>query len=295
MKNQSWFLKIPKILRLHQWVKNLLLFVPVITAHRFAEPSVWQKSLLAFFAFSFVASGTYIVNDLLDLNSDRAHPRKKHRPFASNAVPISVGFMMAPALIFLGLAVAWTLGQSFFLVLCGYLVLTLIYSSKLKRLLLWDVVILSSLYTLRIFAGSAASGIIVSSWLLAFSLFIFMSLAIAKRVSELKLNPPAPGTVVSGRGYQAVDIEALSNLGASSGFISVLVFALYVTSSEVNQFYRHPQTLWFVCPLILYWISRIWILSGRGELHDDPIVFAITDRMSYLVLFFVGTLLVLST
>lgn len=295
MKNQSWFLKLPKILRLHQWVKNSLLFVPVITAHRFAETSVWQKSLLAFFAFSFVASGTYIVNDLLDLNSDRAHPRKKHRPFAANAVPISVGVALAPALILLGLAAAWTLGQNFFLVLCGYLALTLLYSSKVKKLLLWDVVILSSLYTLRIFAGSAASGIIVSSWLLAFSLFIFMSLAIAKRVSELKLNPPAPGTVMSGRGYQAVDIEALSNLGASSGFISVLVFALYVNSSEVNQFYRYPQTLWFVCPLILYWISRIWIISGRGQLHDDPIVFAITDRMSYLVLFLVGTILVLST
>ena len=295
MNQQLWLFQLPKVLRLHQWVKNVLLFVPLLTAHRLADKAILQKSGLAFLAFSLVASSVYIINDLLDVKSDRLHPRKKNRPFASNTFPLFLGFCLVPLLISLGVGLGILVGRDFVFVLGIYFTLTFLYSLWIKRLLLWDVIFLASLYTIRIFAGSAASGVPVSKWLLAFSLFIFLSLALAKRVSELKVHPQKKGEVIPGRGYQSIDEEALSNLGAASGYLSVLVFALYVTSSEVTQFYRYAETLWFTCPLILYWVSRIWIISNRGQLHDDPIVFALKDKVSYLVLFLTITVLYLAT
>ncbi|NBX76081.1 MAG: UbiA family prenyltransferase [Proteobacteria bacterium] len=295
MNLQRLLFQLPKVLRVHQWVKNVLLFVPLFTAHRLADKAVWQKGGLAFLAFSLVASSVYIINDLLDVKSDRLHPRKKNRPFASNAFPLALGIGLVPLLISLGVGLAVWVGQDFVFVLGIYFALTFLYSLWVKRLLLWDVICLASLYTIRIFAGSAASGVPVSKWLLAFSLFIFLSLALAKRVSELKVHQQKKGEVIPGRGYQSIDEEALSNLGAASGYLSVLVFALYVNSSEVTQFYRYAETLWFTCPLILYWISRIWIISNRGHLHDDPIVFALKDKVSYLVLLLTVTVLYLAT
>lgn len=295
MKKHSWVLQFPKVLRLHQWVKNLLLFVPALTAHRWLDKDVLFKSTLAFLSFSLVASSVYIINDLIDVKSDRLHPRKKNRPFASNSFPLALGVGLVPLLISLGLGLAMFVGHEFIFVLSIYFAMTLLYSIYAKRLLLWDVIILASLYTIRIFAGSAASGVPVSKWLLAFSLFIFLSLALAKRVSELKVHQQKTGEVIPGRGYQTIDEEALSNLGSASGYLSVLVFALYVNSTEVTQFYRYPETLWFTCPLILYWISRIWIISNRGQLHDDPIVFAIKDKVSYLVLLLTMAVLFLAT
>jgi len=295
MNQQPWLFQLPKVLRLHQWVKNILLFVPVLTAHRLADKEVWQKSGLAFLAVSLVASSVYIINDLLDVNSDRLHPRKKNRPFASRSVPVALGIGLVPLLISLGVGLGFMVGRDFLFVLSVYFALTLLYSLYVKRLLLWDVIFLASLYTIRIFAGSAALGIPVSKWLLAFSLFIFLSLALAKRVSELKVHQQKKGEVLPGRSYQSIDEEALNNLGAASGYLSVLVFALYVNSSEVTQFYRYAETLWFTCPLILYWISRIWIISNRGHLHDDPIVFALKDKVSYLVLLLTITVLYLAT
>ncbi|MFM8268747.1 MAG: UbiA family prenyltransferase [Pseudomonadota bacterium] len=295
MKQQLWLFQLPKVLRLHQWVKNLLLFVPILTAHRLVDNLVWQKGSLAFLAFSLVASSVYIINDLMDVKSDRLHPRKKNRPFAANTVPLSFGIGLVPFLLCLGVGLSILVGQEFVFVLILYFGITVLYSFYVKRLLLWDVIFLAALYTIRIFAGSAATNVPISKWLLAFSLFIFLSLAMAKRVSELKIHQKKQGEVIPGRGYQTIDEEALSNLGSASGYLSVLVFALYVNSTEVTQFYRYPETLWFICPLILYWISRIWIISNRGQLHDDPIVFAIKDRVSYLVLLITVTVLFLST
>lgn len=295
MKPQLWLFQLPKVLRLHQWVKNALLFVPALTAHRWAELEVWQKSGFGFLSFSLIASSVYIINDLVDIKSDRLHPRKKNRPFASNSFPVALGVGLVPVLLALGSGLAIQVGQEFLFVVTIYFVITLLYSLYVKRLLLWDVIFLASLYTIRIFAGSAAAGIPVSKWLLVFSLFIFLSLALAKRVSELKIHQQKKGDVLPGRGYQSIDEEALSNLGASSGYLSVLVFALYINSSEVTQFYRHPETLWFTCPLILYWISRIWIISNRGQLHDDPIIFAIKDKVSYLVLLLTGAVIFIAT
>jgi len=285
---------LPKILRVHQWVKNLLIFIPLLAAHRIYDEALVMKSLLVFFSFSFVASSVYIINDLVDIKSDRLHPRKKNRPFASGSVSVQTGYFLAPVVLGVGIFLGSMASLSFLQVLGFYFIVTCIYSFWVKRLLLWDVIVLAGLYTLRIFAGSAATQIEISKWLLAFSLFIFLSLAFVKRVSELKANKQKSGEVLPGRGYQALDEEALGSLGSASGYLSVLVFALYVNSSEVTQFYRRPDLLWFICPFILYWISRVWVIARRGQLHDDPIVFALKDKVSYAVCFSVFLVLWLS-
>jgi len=292
---QLVWLKFPQVLRVHQWVKNLLLFVPLMTAHQFSDPMAWKKSLLAFWSFCFVASAVYLINDLIDLESDRLHPKKRNRPFASGSLPASAGYILIPTLLAIGGGLSFFVGSVFSYLLSLYFMTSFLYSLYLKKLLFWDVICLASLYTLRLFAGSSATEVPISKWLLAFSMFIFLSLAIAKRVSELKLLQTQNKEHVPGRGYRAIDEEALSNLGAASGYISVLVFALYLNSPEVSVYYRNPELLWGTCPLILYWISRIWIISNRGELHDDPIVFAIKDVSSYGVLLLVIFLLWLAT
>ena len=284
-------LNLVKLLRVHQWVKNLLLFIPALTAHRLNDPWILKQSVLAFMSFSFVASSVYILNDWWDLSHDKLHPRKKNRPLASGRITVQQALGILPVILGLGMGLGFVVGISFLKVLLVYLLLTSAYSFFLKRILLLDVLSLAGLYTVRIFAGSVATDILVSKWLLAFSLFIFMSLAFVKRFAELKAAPPKEGSVLPGRGYQSIDLETLRNLGASSGYLSVLVFALYINSSEVTQFYKNPQLLWFTCPMILYWISRVWVIAGRGHLQDDPVVFALTDRASYFV--FASTVLVL--
>jgi len=284
-----------KLLRVHQWVKNILLFIPALTAHRLNEPWVLKQTLLAFISFSFLASSIYVLNDWWDLNHDKLHPRKKNRPLASGRIPVRQALGLMPLILALGMGLGFVVGISFLKVLLVYLFLTSAYSFFLKKVLLWDVLSLAGLYTVRIFAGSVATDIHVSKWLLAFSLFIFLCLAFVKRFSELKANPPKEGAVLPGRGYQNFDQETLRTFGAASGYLSVLVFALYINSPEVVQFYKSPQLLWFTCPLILYWISRVWVIAGRGQLQDDPVVFALTDRASYLVFALTALILWIST
>jgi 4-hydroxybenzoate polyprenyltransferase len=270
-------------LRLHQWSKNLLIFLPAIGAHRILEASTLLSVGLAFLWFGLCASGTYVINDLLDVESDRAHPRKRLRPFASGALSLLTGKLTAAALIPMAFAGAMlTLGALFTAALGLYLVGTLWYSIALKRIAMVDVLSLAGLYTLRLIAGAAAAAAIPSFWLLAFSMFMFLGLAIIKRYTELRwLLSSGPGKA-AGRGYTTDDLPLLLACGTSSCFVSILVLALYVNDGTA-QMYRHPEALWLLCPLVLYWILRVWRKSFRGELHDDPVVFALRDRPSMVV------------
>jgi 4-hydroxybenzoate polyprenyltransferase len=270
--------------RMHQWVKNLLVFVPLLASGRVLETTLILQSIGAFFAFGFCASSVYLLNDLLDLEADRRHKTKKLRPFAAGALPLAHGIVLIPTLLLSAIFLASLLPLEFAIALLVYYVATTAYSFHIKRKVVVDVIVLAGLYTCRIVAGGAASGVPISEWLLAFSLFIFLSLAILKRYIELiDLRNRNEKNAAPGRGYSVNDIELLSSLGGASGYISVLVFALYLNSEIVRSLYENSVVLWGVCPLLLYWISRAWILAHRGEMNDDPIVFAIKDRASQLV------------
>jgi len=277
------FKNIIKALRIHQWVKNILIFVPLFLAHKFNDPELVTKSLISFVSFCFCASAFYIFNDLTDLTSDRSHPTKKGRPFASGALSIGTGIMLIPILLGISLLLALRVDPYFFNALIGYAILTGLYSSIIKKIVILDVVVLASFYAIRLFAGALAVRVEISEWLLAFSMFLFLSLAFAKRHSELFAMRARKQNEAKGRGYVASDLEQVSQLGSTSGYISVLVMALYVSSSEVASLYSSPRTLWLICPLLLYWIGRIWILAHRGALHEDPIIFALKDKASYIV------------
>ena len=272
-----------KALRLHQWLKNLLVFVPLLASHRFLEPAVVGDAVLAFVAFGLCASGVYVLNDLLDLTPDRLHPRKRNRPFAAGRIPLLHGLFVAPLLAVAGLALAWLCSPGFALVLLAYYAMTLAYSLRLKRIVMIDVVLLAALYTVRIIGGTVAIGTEMSFWLLAFSMFIFLSLALVKRYTELVSASSLGKTAASGRGYGVDDLPLLQSLGAASGYIGILVLALYINSPESLELYRNPKLLWLICPVLLYWISRVWVIAHRGDMHDDPIVFAATDRTSQVV------------
>lgn len=279
----SFLRALARSMRPHQWVKNLIIFVPLLTSHKFNESKRVGDALLAFIAFSLCASGVYMLNDLLDLDSDRHHATKKMRPFASGELPLPVGLVMAPLLLGLSVGIALFLSWKFVAVLAGYFLITTSYSWRLKQVALLDVFFLAGLYTIRLIAGHEASVIEYSFWLLAFSMFIFLSLALVKRFTELKLLRLQNKPNSRGRGYAADDLELVAMLGIASGFMSVLVMALYVNSPEVHELYKHQKLLLMVCPLLLYWISRVWLLAHRGRMHEDPIVFALKDGVSYLV------------
>jgi 4-hydroxybenzoate polyprenyltransferase/phosphoserine phosphatase len=270
-------------LRLHQWLKNLLVFVPLVMAHRFLEFDLLGKTFLAFLAFGFCASSVYIVNDLLDLPSDRHHPRKRQRPFATGELSLFWGLGLSPLLLGLSLLVSLLLPLRFLGMLVTYYVLNLAYSFYLKRIVLLDVIVLAGLYTLRIMAGSASISIWPSSWLLAFSTFIFLSLALVKRYAELVTMEAETG-VVQVRGYQIVDKELLASLGSGSGYVAVLVLAIYISSGVAEIHYTRHHLVWLLFPLLLYWISYVWLMAHRGRMHDDPLVFTIRDRVSRIVL-----------
>lgn len=272
-----------KALRLHQWIKNLLVFVPLVAAHRFLDAAAASSALLAFLAFGLCASGVYVANDLLDLQSDRQHPRKRHRAFASGRIPILRGMVAAPLLTVAGFALTWLVGPLFPLVLAIYWLATLGYSLWFKRVEMLDVTVLAGLYTLRIIAGAVAVSVPLSFWLLAFSMFLFLSLAILKRYTELAVMLADGRAQASGRGYVTADLPLLQSLGGASGYIAVLVLALYINSPDSIELYSRPQVLWLLCPLLLYWISRAWAMAHRGRMHDDPVVFAVTDRVSQVV------------
>lgn len=283
-----------KAMRLYQWAKNLLVLIPLLAAHRFLEPQALLQSLVAFIAFGLCASGVYLLNDLLDLAPDRQHARKRKRPFAAGTLPLMHGLLAAPALTLTAFALALWCGWKFALVLLGYYVLTLSYSLKLKRLVMIDTILLASLYTIRIIAGAAAIGSGLSFWLLSFSMFIFLSLALLKRYTELQSALSDGKEKASGRGYATADLPLIQSLGAAAGYIAVLVLAFYINSPESVALYSEPRLLWLLCPIMLYWISHMWIISHRGVMHDDPIVFAATDRSSQVVAALCGLLILLA-
>ena len=289
-----------RALRVHQWVKNLLLFVPLITAQLAmakgnVTPLLVVDCALGFLAFSLCASSVYLLNDLFDLEADRAHPHKRLRPFASGTLSLSFGFWATPLLLLAALALGAILGTPFLMVLVGYLVLTSAYSWHFKQVALLDILMLASLYSLRIFAGGTVAGIVVSPWLLAFSLFIFFSLAAAKRLAELfELRKSMPQQKVKGRGYVPADLEQIAVFGTASGYLSALIIALYANDPQIAKMYHTPEILWLLSPLILYWISRVFLIAHRGELHEDPVVFALHDRASYVVAAIAALILLLA-
>lgn len=269
-----------RALRPHQWLKNGLVFVPLLASHQMNDLALFGYAVIAFIAFSLCASSVYLLNDLLDLPADRAHPRKRNRPFASGTASVKVGAVLALLLLFAAAIMALLLPPIFLLVLGIYYVLTLGYSLWLKGKLLVDVLLLATLYTLRILAGAAACVIVPSFWLLAFSMFLFLSLAMVKRYAELVDIKKTDKSTITGRGYEVADMAILPSMGAAAGYCSVLVLALYINSPDVIENYTYPQALWMLCPIVLYWISRMWQRAGRGEMNDDPVVFAIKDRIS---------------
>lgn len=282
-----------RVLRLHQWLKNLLLFVPILAAHQFAGMDVWSALVIAICAFSLCASSVYIANDLLDLESDRQHPRKCTRPFASGQVPAWMGVLLAPVLLLAAVLLGSTVGKSFLMWLMIYFTLTCAYSWGLKRVMLVDCLTLALLYTLRIVAGAAAAGMGLSFWLLAFSIFLFLSLAFVKRYAELELQRQSGKEKVHGRGYYTSDAPLIQNLGISSGYASVLVLALYLNSDMVVKLYRIPEFVWGAVLVMLFWISWVWMQAHRGKMHDDPLVFAVKDRASLLAgVILLGVLLI---
>lgn len=284
-----------KALRLHQWLKNVLLFVPLLSAHRFDAQS-WLPALFGFVAFGLCASSVYLLNDLLDLPSDRQHPRKKRRPFAAGRIPALQGILLAPCLLVAALLLAFVLAPQFAYVMLGYYCLTLAYSFSFKRIAILDVMILSGLYIIRIVAGAVLVQISLSFWLLSFALFFFVSLAFLKRYIELVHLMERRGESAKGRGYTVGDASMIASQGSAAGYTSVMVLAFYINSKEVMALYSEPQWLWGICVLLLYWLNRSWLLAHRGDLHDDPVVYAVMDRGSRVILLMVfGLLAVAST
>ncbi len=283
-----------KAIRPHQWAKNVLLFVPVITAHRLTDVVALGQALAAFLAFGFAASSGYLFNDLLDLKSDRRHKTKRRRPLASGRLPIPVGIGLFVGLLATSLGVAGALSLPFLGMVILYLFLTTAYSLYLKRKLMVDVICLGGLYTLRILAGGVATSIVISTWLLAFSMFLFLSLAFVKRYTEIDGLPASDGKV-SGRGYLPGDLDMVRSVGTSCGCLAVLVVCLYINSPDVTILYRHAKLLWLACPVILYWIMRIWFLAQRREMSHDPVVFALSDKISYLAGLILAAILVLAS
>lgn len=271
-------------LRVHQWLKNVLLFVPLLTAFSFVEIENLLTVGAAFLAFSLAASATYIVNDWRDLESDRAHPRKSQRPLASGALPIPIALAVAGILLIGAVVVAYGLSTGIGNVLMIYLATTTAYSLVLKKIVLIDVITLSLLYTLRIVAGSVAIGVATSTWLLAFSVFMFLSLALVKRCAELVLLKRNASAAASGRDYRVSDLAVLWPLGVGSALSAVVVFGLFISAAETQARYTSPELLWLVAVGLIYWLSRLWIKTSRGEMDDDPVVYAIKDRASLLSL-----------
>ncbi|MBF0372495.1 MAG: UbiA family prenyltransferase [Alphaproteobacteria bacterium] len=267
-----------KALRIHQWLKNTLIFVPLLASHMLTVEAVAQ-ALLAFVAFSLCASSVYLLNDLLDLANDREHHSKRHRPLASGAVPLLHGVALAPSLLLAALTLGLT-SLDFLAVLGAYYVTTMAYSLALKRRMLIDVMALSVLYTLRIFAGGIAVGAAISPWLMGFSIFLFLCLALVKRYAELENCSRLGKRMPRGRGYVVADAPMLGSLGAAAGYGAIVVLALYINSAEVLALYFAPEYLWLVCLLLLYWVSRVLMIAHRGEMHDDPVIFAMKDRIS---------------
>lgn len=285
-----------RALRPHQWVKNLLLFLPLLAAHQITHVPTLLDAGLAFIAFALTASAVYLLNDLLDLSADRGHPSKRRRPFAAGDLSLIRGLALIPGLLLVAAFLAAVfLPPVFSAVLAGYFILTSAYSFWLKRQPILDVMTLAALYTLRVIAGAAAVSILPSFWLLAFSMFIFLSLALVKRYTELRGLLVRGELTASGRGWHVDDLPLAQSLGIASGMVCVLVLALYVDSAQAQRLYAMPEALWLVCPLVLYWVSRLWFKTHRGEMHDDPVVFALRDPTSLAIGVLTAFIMMLAT
>lgn len=279
------------LFRLHQWVKNALVFLPMITAQKFG-PAALVEAIVAFVAFSFAASAVYVVNDLVDLAADRGHPTKKRRPLAAGRVPILLALPAAALLVVVALAAALAVSPAFAGMVAIYLAVTTAYSLRLKRKMLVDVLVLAGLYTLRVIGGAVAIGVPVSEWLLGFSMFLFTALALIKRYVELAARLDGDLPDPANRDWRKADLPVVSALAAAAAFNAVTVFALWVSSETVHRLYRHPALLWLVCPILMYWLGRALMLAHRREMADDPILFAIRDRNSLFAFALIGAIVV---
>ena len=277
------FADVLRAMRLYQWAKNLLVFLPIFLSHTIFQVPKLLLAAEAFLGFSMAASAIYIVNDLLDLDSDRQHPRKRFRPFAAARLSVVEGIVLAAVLFTLAGACTLFMPPLAKAVIAVYVVTSLSYSSYLKRMLFLDVITLAGLYTLRMLMGSVATAVVISPWTLAFSIFMFTSLAICKRLSELRAGGVPDDRRLPGRAYSPTDLASLTSLASSSGYVAVLVLALYLNSPEVMVLYRHPKVMWLLLPILAYWISRAIMIANRGDMHDDPIVFAFGDAASRVV------------
>jgi 4-hydroxybenzoate polyprenyltransferase len=271
-----------KAIRIHQWTKNTLLVLPLLLSHKL-HPGAVVAVVAAFFCFNFMASANYLFNDLLDLESDRRHPAKRFRPFAAGDLAVSSGIVLAFALIAASIAILPWLPHKFALWLAVYIVVTTAYSFYLKQVALVDVLVLSGLYTLRMLAGGAATKTVISPWLASFSIFLFLSLAMVKRFSELENLRERGVAATHGRGYLAADLEQIRSFGTASATAAVVVFSLYISRPDVEALYKHAGRLWLIVPLMLFWLYRVWLLGSRGEMDDDPVIFALCDRVSLAV------------
>lgn len=273
-----------KQLRVYQWVKNVLLVVPIALAHELHDTQALLHVVFGFFAFSFTASTVYIINDIADVEHDRQHPRKRHRPLAAGHISVPMAIALATVLLASALAITVVVMPIAFAGwLAFYAVVTTAYSFVMKRMVLVDVIALAGLYSLRIAAGGAAADVPVSTWLLGFSLFLFMSLAFLKRYTELLDTIEREGRTVSGRGYHVGDADFVLVAGAALGYVAVLVFTRYLDAEQVRNLYVHPEYLWLIAPCLVFWVSHLWLRAHRGEMHDDPIVFAARDVASWVV------------
>ena len=284
-----------KALRVHQWSKNILLFLALFMSHKILEPQLFIQTVIAFFSFSLCASAVYILNDLFDLEADRKHPSKKNRPFASGQLSVVNGIIAIPILLIISFLLAVSLLPHIFaIILIIYLVTTTSYSAFFKEKLFLDVIILGALYTLRVLAGGLVVGIEVSSWLLGFSLFFFLSLAFMKRYADLLLIINNNQKELFGRGYSVIDLDIVQKVGIASGFVSLLILALYINSDQVMVLYKQPELIWLTIPILLYWLMRMWYIAHKARMSDDPTVFIIKDKSSYVMFFSIVIILIVA-
>jgi 4-hydroxybenzoate polyprenyltransferase len=282
-----------KLLRVHQWSKNALVFVPLVTAQKLDFDALYEATG-AFFCFSLAASAVYILNDVVDLEADRNHPSKKRRPLATGSISTTASMLFLPLLLTVGLCGAWAIGPYFAAVLLAYLALTTAYTFILKRKMLVDVLTLASLYTIRVVAGAVAISVPMSEWLIGFSMFVFTALALIKRYVELAVRIDGGLSDLTNRNYLKSDLDIVATLAAAAAFNAVTVFALYISSDAVRHLYRHPQVLWFICPVLMYWLGRALLMAHRRLMPDDPILFALRDRNSYIALGLIGLTLIVA-
>lgn len=281
-------------IRPHHWLKNLLIFVPLVVSHKFIHVALFWPVCIALLAFCLTASAGYLVNDLVDLQADRQHPSKRNRPFACKRLSTSTGKITIAVFLALAAFLCLFLPRNFAIILGVYLAASMLYSMRLKREPIIDVLLLGGLYTTRIIAGCPVINVKPSFWLLAFSMFFFLSLALLKRYTELIELCNRGGTQMERRGYRCTDLNIISAMGLATGYISVLVLAFYVNSKEILLIYSHHHFFWVLCVLVFYWISRAWLLAHRGQMHNDPLVYAIKDHVSLLVCFLCAVVILLS-